>query len=585
MAFSFGAAAQPAASSGFSFGAPTPAPSSAFSFGASTPAPAPTTTGTTTTFGGFGAPQQQQAPSPSPLFGGFGGTTTTNTNTSMFGAPAAATSTAAPAFGSGLSFGQTQQPQQQQQPSAFGGFGGFGGFGAAAPAAAAPAATSSGFGGFFNAQPQQQLQQQQLVPAGPAISIDTRFTDLPEGYKAILEKTSADYKAPMRAGLDEVARFNPQAIDELSLELSRTNLVAMQLKSRQEQLLAEIGTFQSEAKRNAQNARDFGARGLVQIERRGGVAGSGAYLRTEELPTGFYLEVAERLEGRLRACVADIDHLAAQLGTAMVVVADYDAPSSSSSSSSSSSGGYGGVYGSQRVGPQQLVRLIQRQGDAFLRVAAAVSEVHAEADAMRAHYRQRYRADPFAEEDRRVEAKERLLALRLRDDEIRHSAERASAAGDAPVQGQGQGQGQQPAAINAFGATTTAATTSAFGTGAASPWGAFASTGNKAATPTTTGFGGFAAPAAAGTSATPGFGSPGPFSGGFGATPATAAAPAASAFGGFGALSSPLATKSPAGDLATPAGGIFGAAGGGFGAAFGSGAVTTDRGKGKNKKK
>ena len=420
---------------------------------------------------------------------------------------------------------------------------------------------------------------------------------MPDSYKSIIEKTSTDYKKPMRDGLDEIARYNPKILEELSLELKRTNIVALQLKCRQEQLLTEIGTFQEEAKNNLRNVRKFGANGLLQIQHRGGVAAARSYLMSEELPTEFYREAADKIEHRLRACASDIEHLSAQLTATMTAVAECDRSSGFESGNNS--------YGQQsRVGPQQLVRLIQHQGEAFVRVAACVAEVHKEADEMRAMYRRLYcpqATDPFAAADKIEEAKERILLRKLRDDELRHASNVAPTDASQPPP-----TGQPGAAALTLGGP--AAATGGFGTGggfaapgaASSSWslpaatgagaGAGAGAGGMFGAPATGGFGSAfgasaPAPAAAGAGAgAPAFGSPqpGPFSGGFGALGTIT--PGAST--GFG-LASPLASAGSVVnrlDLATPAGGIFGAGGafgGGLGGQLGS---VSERGKSKNGK-
>ena len=378
----------------------------------------------------------------------------------------------------------------------------------------------------------------------PSISVDTRFTDLPEEYRSILERTSTDFKKPMHDGLDAIARYNPKILEELNLELRRTNLIAMQLKCRQEQLMAEIGTFQEEAKSNLRNVRKFGNNGLLQIQDRGGIASARAYLMNEELPTDFYREAVEKIEIRLRGCATDIDHLQKQLSATMAAMNDYDprAPAMEGM----------GVYGQQmRIVPQQLVRLIQHQGEAFVRVAASVAEVHREADAMRAAYRRLYfgtqhpggggpyhaqqAMDPFAKADKIEEAKERILSRRLQDEELRHTSSKAPTT-DITQQPQ-QAQAQQQPAANMFNFNQPAA---------------------AAATPAPTGFGGFGAAA---------FGAP---------KPATPAAPAAGfgGFGGFGAApaaAAPVGFGAPAAPAAAAPANLFGGFGG-FGGAFGGGA-------------
>lgn len=144
MAFSFGAPAQPAASSGFGAAAPKP---TFGGFGATTSQPS-------TGFGGFGT---TAAPAPAAAFGapstGFGAPASTATGFGGFGAPTAQPSTGFGGFGAPASTAAPTGFGVAAQPST--GFGGFGataapatGFGAPNTGFGAPASTATGFGGF-----------------------------------------------------------------------------------------------------------------------------------------------------------------------------------------------------------------------------------------------------------------------------------------------------------------------------------------------------------------------------------------------------------------------------------------------------
>ena len=387
-----------------------------------------------------------------------------------------------------------------------------------------------------------------VIQQPPLISVDTRFTDLPEEYRGILERTSTDFKKPMHDGLDAIARYNPKILEELNLELRRTNLIAMQLKCRQEQLKSEIGSFQEEAKSNLRNVRKFGNNGLLQIQDRGGIAGARPYLMNEELPTDFYREAVEKIEKRLRSCATDIDHLQKQLSATMAAMNEYDprAPAMEGM----------GVYGQQmRIVPQQLVRLIQHQGEAFVRVAASIAEVHRETDVLRDNYRRLYfggqyfggggssggpyhaqqAMDPFAKADKIEEANERMLARRLQDEGQRHTSSKTPTTDNTQQQQPQQPQHPQQQAFQ-FNQQPAAA-------GAAAP-----------APVATTGFGGFGA--------------------GFGAPKPAAPAAAATGFGGFGGFgAAPAAAAAPVNAFGAPAQTAAPAVGFGFGGAWGGGAV------------
>ena len=448
----------PAATSSFGFGAPAATPAAASSFGFGAPA---ATTATTPSFG-FGAPATSNmfgAPAATPSFG--------------FGAPAAATA-AAPSFG----------------------------FGAPA-AAAAPTSAASMFGApaaatnnFFGLAPAAAA----AVPAGPQISLNTRFTQLPDAYRNAIEQTSTDYKKPMREGLDEIARFQPKLLGELKTELGRTSLAAMKLGNQQDLLLGEIRSFHDKAKDNLRDIRKYGASGLQQVQNRGGL-GARTYLMSEELPTDFYLNAADKIEIRLTGLIEEVMNISQQLVATLGLISGGDEVQ--------------GPYGQQsRIGPQHIIRLIQRQSEAFARVAAAVADIHKQADNMRASYLRMYcyddgqrltgnqsRLDPFAAADRAEAANQRLMSKKFKAEEFN----RANATTAATSQTQPVGTATAtttPAATGSF-AFPTATTTPTTGFGVSGFGNAFSGFGAPATPAATSAFGGFGTAPSVGFSAQP----------------------------------------------------------------------------------
>ena len=537
LAASTGFGAPQAASTGFGvpqatstgFGAPQTAPTGfgvpqAASTGFGAPQPASTAFGLTQTAPtGFGAPQTASlgfGVQPQTL-SGFGSLQATG-----FGIPSAIT-------GFGSSFGTASQPA----PTAF-------------RLGATPALSS------FLAPPSAQ---------GPPIELNFRFTDLPEAYRSAIEQTSSDYKKPMRDGLDEIARSQPKLLNELKAELGRTNLAALKLGNQQDLLLAEIRSFHDKAKDNLRDVRKYGASGLQQIQNRGGL-GARSYMMSEELPTDFYLDAADKIETRMCSLIEEVQHISRQL-----------------TSSLSALSGEEGQYGQQtRIGPQQLVRLIQRQSEAFARVASCVAEIHKQADDMRISYLriyckdegQRYpgsyfESDPFAAADRAEAANERLMSKKLKAEEFnRANSKSASTAASALQQSSAPAAAAAPgAAAPPFGFAFPSSTPAA--NAAPNPFGAFSAA--PAATPS---FGAFGSAAATG------------FGAGLSTAPRAASnfgsafgVPAAGGVGGTGFKALDLATA------ATP-GLAFGGAGPAaspFGTAFGA-TTTTSRKSGKSRK-
>jgi hypothetical protein len=212
-----------------------------------------------------------------------------------------------------------------------------------------------------------------------------------------------------------------------------------------------------------------------------------------------------------------------------------------------------GQYGQQiRIGPQQLVKLIQRQSEAFARVASGVADIHRQANDMRASYLQmhckddgrryggsHHGSDPFAAADRAEAASERLMSRKLKAEEFEraNSSAAATAAAAAATQQATTTSAfgaafpgtaaATPAASNPFGSFTAPASFSSFGAAPSTGFGAPAATGFGA--PAATGFG--AVPAASGFGAAPstGFGAPAAAPAGFGSS---FGLPATSGFGG-----------------------------------------------------
>jgi hypothetical protein len=532
---------------GFSFSQPA---STSTGFGASQSSGFGATPST-----GFGAaPSTGFGATPSTGFGaapstGFGAAPSTG-----FGAAPSTGFGAAPSTGFGSSF---TTPQQQPVAASSNMFG--------------SAGTAAPFGTTSTAAPTT------LVPAAAPSSpkLNSRFNDLPEAYKNELTQTNLKYKVPMREGLDVIARFQPKMMDELRVELGRTNLAALKLGNQQELLLSEIRSFHDEAKSNLRDVRKYGASGLQQIQNRGGL-GARSYLISEELPTDFYIDAANKIESRLSNLMEEVQHISRQLTSTLSVLS-----------------GDEGQYGQQiRIGPQQLVKLIQRQSEAFARVASGVADIHRQADDMRASYLQmhckddgrryggsHHGSDPFAAADRAEAASERLMSRKLKAEEFERANSNAAATAAAAVP-------QQAATTSAFGAAFPG--TAAAAPAASNPFGSFtapASFSSFGAAPAT----GFGAPAATGFGAVPA-------ASGFGAAPSTGfGAPAAAAPAGFGSSFGLPATSGFGGgagfkalDLATGGSNLgFGAAvpaTSAFGAAFGGTTATTRKTGSKSRK-
>ena len=515
----------PSASASFNFGSTTAAPAAAhnmfgapatstFSFGASPPA--------TTSFG-----LVPTAPAQTP---------------SAFGAPGASP------FGTS-SFGFGSTATAPSQPSNI--------FGAPATTFSIPTASSFGaapattpFGLNVGATPVASA----IGSADSQITMNTRFTQLPDAYRNVIEQTNTEYKKTMREGLDEIARFQPKLLDELRAELGRTSLAALKLGNQQDILLGEIRLFHDKAKDNLRDVRKYGASGLQQIQNRGGL-NTRTYLMSEELPTIFYLDAASRIENRLVSIIEEVQSISRQLLATIGLMS-----------------GEEGQYGQQtRIGPQHLIKLIQRQSEAFARVAASVAEVHSQADDMRASYRRIYcyddgqpqgsnrsRLDPFAEADRAVAANQRLMSKKFRAEEFNRAHAAASTA---------LPQTAATPAPSPYNFSLPANTAAGPASGGSFGLGGF---GNS--------FGGVA------PSTTPNLGAASPFGavsgfGGFG-TPASGFGTPAGGFGGSGFKALDLATTGPTLGF----GGVPAPTSAAFGTSFGTGSTSSRKSGSKSRK-
>lgn len=395
------------------FGAPSTS-STSFNFGTSAATSAPLAS----TFG---------APASAPVASIFGASPPASA-TNIFGAPATNTFSFGTSPAATTSFGQA--PAATAQTANAFGASTASPFGTSSFGFGAPTQASNNFGtptSTFGA-PAANFGFSGATPVGasePQITMNTRFTQLPELYRNVIEQTNSEYKKTMREGLDEIARFQPKMLDELRAELGRTSLAALKLGNQQDVLLGEIRFFHDKAKDNLRDVRKYGVRGLQQIQNRGGL-GTRTYMMSEELPTDFYLDASSRIEDRLVSIIEEVQSISRQLLATIGLIS-----------------GEEGQYGQQtRIGPQHLVKLIQGQSEAFARVAACVAEVHSQADEMRASYLRNYcsydsqincssshtRLDPFAAADRAVAANQRLMSRKFKAEEFDRAYAAASPA-------------------------------------------------------------------------------------------------------------------------------------------------------------
>ncbi|CAK4636632.1 hypothetical protein LEN26_010095 [Aphanomyces euteiches] len=440
---------------GFSFGSTTNPSTTAtgggFNFGSmtgTTAAPATTTApstglgfGTTsatpaTTGFGFGASSTTPAPST-----GFGfGSTTTNNATSGFGATANSTSLFSKPS-TGLSFGGTSAP-------AFG------------TSSFGTSTTTPGFG---------------AAPA-PAVSLDMRFENLPAEVQKQLKEFDAFLKEQSReeASIRSVSAQRLSDLKDATQQLEQVALVMRNLQTRQAK---EIDTLKSDVKDVVSQAE---AADQIHIH----LTSDTGIQRKESMPSEYYWTLLRDFEQRMITLKAQMADVHIQLQGLQQNRNERDAAMTS---------------------PLLIQQILQSQNDAFMKIAAHVAQAHEQADALRDQYLAMLQRkqnggkvrNPFDAADRIQAEEERRVVDRIRLSAAHVSLPTAGATSAAPVTTSAFGNTTTPS-FGGFGASTTAPTTSGFGS--------FGSTATTAPA-TTSAFGTAPATSAFGAPATSAFGS------------------------------------------------------------------------------
>ena len=331
-----------------------------------------------------------------------------------------------PAFGAVGAFqvqapaqGQQQQQQQQQQAPAFA-------FGPAA--GAAPAQVQFGFpnpvgaGGAF--APPANMFPGPGVPAAPKagqgggnIKEDMQY-DHPTlsntSLKAKLKATSVSFVKPMNEKLKKLesttfaSNHDPE---RQRAALSKIKVAMIKLCARQEQMLSEAKRFKDQTQRQCDDARRYG---LEKIKEEGNGHGRGRLQQTR-LPNPFFQGALDNMDQRLQSVALEIDEFRQLLEISYSTV------------ESERMGGAG--YGQRvKIGAQQLVQVIQRQHEAYLRIAASVAELHRGVDELRKQFMDldfaRHAPNPFDADDAERKEERELEKRRQVQEEEDHQNEK-----------------------------------------------------------------------------------------------------------------------------------------------------------------
>jgi len=400
-------------------------------------------------------------------------------------------------------------------------------------------------------------------------SRNPKYADLAKSYpqlKTEIDTIYSNFKKPMREGLDEISKSSGSISDRIAVDLKQIQLGTLEVENELTKLRKETELYRELSKELHRDAQIYGRVGIQQIKVRGGAINSLPYSMNEALPNPFYQKAILKIERRFEACSDEINELSKQ----MQIVTD---TLSTDLVQSVQTGG-----ASTRVGITQIVKQIQNQYTAFMRLASIVAEVHSETEAMKTrfltilHSRRRNhssssgifeghtpggtdQSDPFKAADREDEIKARRLDQKLKAElppKPAPAPKNIVATGAAPSSTFGQ-------SFNTFSAAQ-----GGFGGGFGVPGAA------QGAAPA---FGGFGVGAPA-QGAAPAFG------GGFGVGQQQMPAAAPNAFGAL----PPVGFGAPAPATASPFGN-FGGAGGGAGFGQGFNAAPTVQTKKKNSSK
>ena len=376
-----------------------------FGFGAAA-APAPGGLFGSTSTPSFGAAAQ-------PSGGLFGGSTqATQPSGGLFGSTQA-TQGSQPSFG----FGQTTTTQQQQAPS----------FGSSFGAAPAPAFGGGGFssqfgqqqpqqqqsGGFFSSTTGQQQQQQQQQP------FNAWQQQQQQQYVQAVRETTLYEQLPVSGSL-----ICKETVDGVQKHLDSQRLIAEQLRNaanvgeaarRLGEAVKGVRQVLSRAENDQRLARALSAELLDDAKRlkhEGDVLAAkfSTGNQTVELPPPVLWNHSSRCEMRLRQYAADVDRVARVVDPEGAYGDDqstrYDQRNKSAQK----------LQRSLETPEDRLKRLLVAQNDAFMRVAALISEHHKRVEDLRSDFQRKKGGDVFRAKDKEDEAERKEIDNQIKAD-------------------------------------------------------------------------------------------------------------------------------------------------------------------------
>ena len=198
-------------------------------------------------------------------------------------------------------------------------------------------------------------QQINAAPVAPNLGGDVNKTPkaFSENQKYVFE-THQKFIQPMEEGLKELKSHDqPAKLDIVQNQLQKIKLITLRLENRLEQLKAETKQAKDSSIQQYREFQHSGPSGIKQLQ--------SGHLVSMELPIDFFQGSLKSMEERLAVLQHDIRSFSLQLE-------DFNELDRGDN-----------AYGMRsKIGAKQIANLIRRQNDQFIRIAAALSDIHTE---------------------------------------------------------------------------------------------------------------------------------------------------------------------------------------------------------------
>lgn len=227
-------------------------------------------------------------------------------------------------------------------------------------------------------------------------TLDMQFTSLPKNLQTILLDIYKQYKKPVQQTLSTLndtkdERFgNNQVIDQIISNMNR-------LKQQLEGFYQDVMMMQDKTKKLQSDCQTFGTNPMKQIQDH---SLSLSETLSQTLPINPFQDALNQLESKIQFCSLKINEFSIQLNIL-------------SSNNHTSMNKYGQKL---RIGPQQILALLQQQHQLLLSIASSIANVHQEIEILKAEYMKKFQLtkDPFLEADNQEKYEKQKLAFTLK---------------------------------------------------------------------------------------------------------------------------------------------------------------------------